>query len=249
MLKKLTIILSVIAALPFMNVSGNALLAQTSDASKEINKIKADDKYISAESTVKDWETAYDNAKALLTREIEDWLTEQGAQNIAGVIATANEHILEIKTTRGSLYRAFVYVEKSKLLPYADKGKLLVVDVEKKEEPTVTVSQPIVEETKVNPLPVYAPTSFEEEMLKIDKAKDIAPFIKSLKADGRVSRHGQYVDMPENGECYIFIYNREGNVPACLKNVDGIATNIRTGKQETISATYKGCGAMWFVLK
>lgn len=221
--------------------------AQVNDAVKDINQIKADTTYISAESTVKDWETAYDNARILLSREIEDWLTAQGVKDVSGVIANSNEHILEIKTTRGSLYRAFVYVRKSDLLPYKDKSKVMVVDIPTaKDSLSLDITEP---DQIVEPEIKFTPTDFEVEMMGIKKSADIEPFIKTKKQNGKISNYGKYSTLPVDQFCYIFIYNKEGEVPACLRNDNGIAIDLSTGKQVTISDTYKGCGAIWFQLK
>lgn len=213
----------------------------SSDAVKDINRIKSDSLYLSAESTVRDWETALDNAKVLLSREIEDWLTEKGYKDVSGVIASLQEHILEIKTTRASLYRAFVYVKKSDILSYTDKSKLLVVDIEKK-----TTVKPRQEE----PVHVlYSPTAEEKEMLEIVNSIDIEKYIKEKQRNGVISTYGKYANLPTAGLIYLFIYNKEGKVPACLKMENGKTINIATGKQEVISQVYKGCGAIWFQTK
>lgn len=208
------------------------------DAVREINAIKSDTTYICAESTVKDWETAYENAKLLLTREIEDWLTKKGVKDISGVIATSNEHILEIKTTRGSLYRAFVYVNKNNLLSFTDKSKVVVVDmlpIDSDSTNTVPSSDTL--------------NSVEKEMLSIKTFSMIEPYIKAKKKKGIISRYGKYADMPETGLIYIFIYNREGLVPACLRSNGNVSVNLSNGHSESITDQYKGCGAIWFQLK
>lgn len=231
-------------AIAFFSLSATA--QTNSDAVKNINAIKSDTTFISAESTVKDWETAYENARLLLTREIEDWLIAKGISNVAGVVATSKEHILEIKTTRGSLYRAFVYVKKSDLLTYTDKSKVVVVDVNPTPEHVVNYEDqgPLVDES-----PKFSLTTFEKELLFIKESKEIEPFIKEKKQSGTIDKYGKYANMPSSGTIYIFIYNKEGKVPACLKSIEGLTINLTSGKQEDVSQNYKGCGAIWFQLK
>lgn len=224
------------------------MFAQTTvnNAVKEINAIKSNPNYISAESTVKDWETAYENAKILLSKEIEEWLIEQGASNIAGVIATSNEHILEIKTTRGSLYRAFVYIKKSDLVPYMDKSKLLVIDINEEADsvPTAIIAQDTKEKH-----PKVVLTTEEKNMLFVKNASEIKPFIQEKQDANEITSYGKYSTLPAEGCSYIFIYDKEGNVPACLRYENGIAINLATGREENISDNYKGCGGIWFKLK
>jgi len=228
-------------AIAFFSLSATA--QTNSDAVRNINSIKSDTTFICAESTVKDWKTAYENARLLLTREIEDWLIAKGISNVAGVVATSNEHILEIKTTRGSLYRAFVYVKKSDLLTYTDKSKVVVVDVNSVSEHVVKIEadgQLVEESTK------FSLTPFEKELLFIKESKEIEPFIKEKMQSGTIEKYGRYANMPSSGTIYLFIYNKEGKVPACLKSIEGLTVNLTSGKQEDVSQTYKGCGAIWF---
>lgn len=224
------------------------LSAQTAvnNAVKEINAIKSDPNFISAESTVKDWETAYENAKILLAKEIEEWLIEQGASNIAGVIATANEHILEIKTTRGSLYRAFVYIKKSDLVPYMDKSKLMVIDVNEEAD---SVPAAVIANEQNMKHPKVVLTTEEKDMLFVKNASEIKPFIQGRQDANEIISFGKYSTLPFEGCSYIFIYDKEGNVPACLRYENGVAINLATGKEENISDNYKGCGGIWFKLK
>ena len=226
------ILFAIWAMLFTLNSSGQTVM----DAAKEINTIKADTSYIYAESTVKDWETAYENAKLLLSKEIEDWLVANGVKDISGVITTSSEHIMEIKTTRGSLYRAFVYVNKNKLLPFTDKSKVVVVDMGHEERPN-------------NNNQSISLTPIEREMLNVDKFDKIEGFILKKKNEGVVSKYGKYANIPNSGIIYIFVYNRQGEVPACLKRENEVTTNLSNGKIETINEQYKGCGAIWFKLK
>lgn len=227
-----------------LSILSTVCYSQVTSQTKEINAIKADSCFLSAESTVKDWETAYDNARILLSREIEDWLNSQGIKEISGVIANSNEHILEIKTTRGSLYRAFVYVKKSDLLAYTDKSKVMVVDIPiVKDSIDVRLDSldQITEKTEN-----FARTDIENDMLLIKEATDIKSFILANQQSGKISVYGKYSNLPEDGVFYIFIYNKEGKVPACLKYSNGACVNLETGKREIISDKYQGCGAIWF---
>ena len=54
---------------------------EVKEAMKQINSIKADSKYLYAESTTKDWDQAYEDAKSLLLVEIDNWVKSQGKKN------------------------------------------------------------------------------------------------------------------------------------------------------------------------
>lgn len=226
----------------FLSFSSAAFAQSSTDANREINKIKADTTYISAESTVKDWETAYDNAKVLLTREIEDWLVEHGASDIQGAIATCEEHILEIKTTRGPLFRAFVYVKKDKLYPYTDKSKLVVVDVPKQEKINIEVEESVSSS-------IVELTPDENMMLDIRKFDQIQGYIRGLQERGRIKDYGKFKSLPESGTSYMFIYNTAGDIVSCIRVNEDKAQKVSTGEICDIKNDFKGCGAIWFQFK
>lgn len=91
----------------------------------------------------------------------------------------------------------------------------------------------------------YQPNDEERRMLLVDRLTAIESFIEQ---SSDIAAYGKFKDMPQSGECYLFIYNREGNVPAVLlRNSEGY-TNVSSGKQDDIK-NYKGCGAIWFQYK
>ena len=87
---------------------------------KQINSIKADSKYLYAESTTKDWDQAYEDAKSLLLVEIDNWVKSQGKKNeeIKGYVARIENNFMEVKTRRGNLFRVFVYIKKKNIMTY-----------------------------------------------------------------------------------------------------------------------------------
>ena len=99
---------------------------------------------------------------------------------------------------------------------------------------------PIKEELQRTPL--------EEKMLTIRNAQDIAPFIKGLDTNGQISRFGKYADMPSDTNCYLFVYDRNMQIPAYLRKEGSLYINLKTGQIDDVK-NYKGCGAIWFRLK
>ncbi len=97
-------------------------------------------------------------------------------------------------------------------------------------------------------VPSYTPTAKEREMLDIKTFADINTYIKREKQNGSILAAGKYSTLPKVGTIYTFIYNREGELPACIKMQDGIGVNLRTGRPDDVSA-YKGCGAIWIQMK
>lgn len=241
-------IIYIIMCISFVQLSAQEAVV---NAVQEINKIKRSSEYIYAESTTQDWGEALENAKTLLISQIELWVKSELKDNdSAGYVAKAGNHIFEIKATRGQLYRAFVYVKKSDLMPYSESDQVLIVPVNKESEMTVS----LVEQKEKNDTdtiaakPKYVPSDFEKTILNVSSANSINSFIKDLQSTNKISAFGKYAEMPKEGDCYLFVYNPQGEIPAYLYRKGSTYINLKTGEDDEIKI-YKGCGAFWFQLR
>lgn len=180
-------------------------------------------------STVSD-EEASCNAVDLLALEIENWLEENGIGNKENYVSKSRENVSQIKTKRANLHRVFAFI---------DKNKVLSFNTEEKKTPETTVA-PAVE--------TYTPTLKERIMLNVSTFTELNDYVNAGRADETITDVGKYSNLPKSGIVYVFIHNRQGNIPACLKITDGTALNLRTGKGDKIS-NYKGCGAIWIKFK
>lgn len=220
------------------------MFAQT-NATQSINEIKSHpDIYLYAESTSQTWEEALDNAKYLLGVEIETWVKTLDSKPADGYIAEAQNNILSLKSMRGDRFRAFVYVRKSDIMPIANASQLVVVPISEKHKTTITE----VSSTQKTNVPEYQPTEFEEEMMSIADARNIEPFIKRFKTEGKIASYGNYSTFPQNANCYIFVHSLELNIVAYLRKEGKSITNVKTGKPDQLS-NYEGCGVLWFHMK
>ena len=227
----------------------------TSNAIQEINQIKSQpDTFLYAESTSASWDEALDNAKYLLGAEIENYMKQQGISDAAGVVAKSQNHIFELQSMRGDRYRAFVYVRVSDIMTYSNADQLLVVPVTGDKKSSVRlVASDREQATPVSAAqPAPAPTkrtltALEQSMLNTD-AQHISDFIRQWSAKGEIIAYGKYADMPQDVNCYLFVYNRDKKIVACLHKVGTAYTNLQTGNTDHIT-NYKGCGANWFQTK
>jgi hypothetical protein len=96
--------------------------------------------------------------------------------------------------------------------------------------------------------PVYTPTTHERILLSITTFNDLNAYINQGRESGFVTNVGNYKNLPQTEDCYVFIHNREGQIPALMKWSDTKAINLSTGREDQIS-NYKGCGAIWIQLK
>lgn len=233
--------------LPFMILT--FVNAQT-DKTNEINRIKKNRNYLTATGTSSSSvEDASLNAKALLQLEIEQWLKENTKEDIAGFISISKENVSVIETKRGSLFRSFVYVMKKDILPYyKDEEPItdakLITNNEKTNEVELVAKDTIVITNEDTIL--FTPTSKEVEMLKVTSFDMLNKYIKEKNDLGEIVESGKYATMPKDKACHVFIYNRQGQIPACLRITETDTYNIKTGNKDTVQ-NYKDCGAIWFL--
>ena len=247
MKKYLSILLFLVV--PFLSAH-----AQTAaDVAKSINKVKRDTMYIYAEATMKDLNEAYNGARAILEMKVGDWVRNQYPnEGIEVCIVKAKEHFVQLETRRGDFYRAFVYVRKSDIMPVADKSEVTVFEVAPVVQPNQVEAAPaiIVEEEPVEVVetPVLELTSEEKQMRQIRSFYEVEPYIKGLKSKGKLKEYGKYASMPENEDCHLFVYDRQGNISALLRKCGSTQYNLNTLKEDNVK-NYKNCGAIWFQLK
>lgn len=203
-----------------------------------INSIKMSGQYLYATgtSTVSE-EDATNIANDLLLMEIEEWLKSVAKDDISGYIAKSKEQLGEIKTRRGKLYRSFAYVDKRSIQTCYGDEDIMVVGLSESWKADTTRSMGSV-------TPKYELTNFEESMLAITTFDSLNEFILSRSEDNTIVDKGKYASRPKDGMYYLFVYNKSGIIPACLKVNGETIMNLQTKDVDNI-ANYKGCGAIW----
>ena len=233
-----------------MTICVSTLVAQ--NELQEINAIKSNMNFLYATGTsTKSGEEASNNARDLLNLEIEQWLKENSKEDIAGYIAKSRESQSQIQTRRGNLYRVFAFVKKKDILPYYKEEDVMVVGYVNPKEIDVSIdnsNKKPVQKTRESESPSYTPTLKERVLMGISTFTKLNEYINSGREDGSITDVGKYSNMPQMGLVYVFIHNKQGEIPACLKLMDGKALNLATGKDDMIS-NYKGCGAIWIKQK
>lgn len=216
--------------------------ANTAEITKQINSIKLRKDYITAESTAESSEKSYENARALLELNIEEWVkSTKSSADIQGYIAKSGNKILELKTMRGNRYRTFLYVKKSDVMTFSEPKDIIVAAVQKGDSASISADSSVGSQASAS-AGAYQPNAEERKMLLVEESSMIETFIKQST---NISAYGKFKDMPQSGDCYLFVYNREGEVPAVLLRSNARYVNVSNGKQDDIY-NYKGCGAIWF---
>ena len=211
----------------FISAPGQAQSINGVDSLNNINAIKRDTSYIYAEATMKDAIESQSSARAILELKLGEWLRNKyPSLNADSLVNLSKESWHDLVTRRGKYKRVFVFVSKDSVLPVVEKPEPV------KEEP---------------PMPEL--TADEERMAQIHRFISIEPFINDLKDEGRLKAYGKYASLPEDDPCYLFVYNKEGEVVAVLRQAeDGSHFNLRE-KKDCNLRSYKNCGAIWFQLK
>lgn len=222
------------------------------DVAKDINKVKRDTMYIYAESTTKDLNEAYANARAILEMKVGEWVREQHSdEGIEVCIVKAKEHLMQLDTRRGELYRAFVYVKKSDIMPVTDKSEVTVFEVAPSTRQSQVEFAPaiiVTEEAPKEEKAIVQLTSEEIQMKQVKSFYEVEPYIKGLKSKGKLNGYGKYATMPQGQDCHLFVYDKQGNISALIRKSGNLQYNLNTLKEDNVK-NYKNCGAIWFQLK
>lgn len=116
----------------------------------------------------------------------------------------------------------------------------------KKETTTPKKNSPFPQ-IEVAPLP----DRHRKELEKILAAKDffdLEGIMMPMKKNGIISEMGRYVSGTDISDCYLVVFDTDGNIRALLSPGTDNRTNIATGKSDSTS-NYKNCGAIWFKMK
>lgn len=198
--------------------------AQDIAINRQINALKLDTTLIYAEATMKELKDAELNANALFNLKVSEWVEQTyKGDNIEFDISKIRQHRKELQMMRNNLYyRVFVYICKDS------------INVERP-EPEVKQEKLMLNEEEL-------------EMVTLDSFYKIEPYIKLLESKGKLKAYGKFKNLPNNDLCYLFIYNKEGEIVAVMKHTADEVLNLKTLEQDIVT-NYKNCGAIWFQLK
>jgi hypothetical protein len=217
------------------------LLGWAQNEMQTINAIKSDINFLYATGTsTVSADEATGVARELIELEIEQWLKERSVTDAAGYIAKSKDSLFQIDTRRGNLYRAFVFVKKQNIIPYNSNETVLVKDFQQTQtQPEVVATTPTTPSAQT-----FTPNARERSLLAVTTFSALNDYINQGRQSGLIARVGNYKTLPATEACYVFIHNREGDIPAHIKWQGAKAVNMATGQSDSIQ-NYKGCGAIW----
>lgn len=209
---------------------------------EQINRIKKSSQYIYGEATADSEDEAKSIAEDILYQEINSWVsTKKKLKNSSNIIVNNRK---ELQTAyalpRGNMFRYFVYVKKSDLIPAENVevlGNINEQSAESMSSTVETISTPAV----VNNYPeiVNVIASYTDYYKMADK-------IKEYKKEGKISHYARYASLEKPEIYYLAIYNPQGKVVAIL-TPGTERMNVITGQPDK-TTNYSGCGAIGFIV-
>lgn len=220
---------------------------------EKINTIKKSSDYLYGEATMMTQEEATSLAYDHLQKEVFSWAERDSIQLKVNTLKDINSMTDTIMTRRAEMFRVFVYIEKSKLLPVVDTIDTIKVDtvVISKDSMLVTDKAKQVLHKKFFGKEAKMKQRESDALLRIKNAKnffELKKIMQPLKEKGDIIDYGKYATAKQPELCYLIIYDPAGNICALLGKGEEERPNLKTGKKDTIR-NYRGCGAIWFLLK
>ncbi len=230
----------------FLTIIGALFIGMTVHAQdyealrKEINSIKKNSQYIYVDQTAETAEEAKSIAEEMLYQEINAWAAKQKKlKNSPNLVINNKKELQSVVTLpRGDMFRCFIYVKKSDIMPADNSTVLKASGAAQQGQSTV---EPIQDEpAKTYPEVVNAIASYKDYYNMAEK-------IKQFKSEGKIEHYAIYRKLEKPEIYYLAVYNPEGKVVAVLTPGEN-RINVETGKPDKVT-NYSGCGAIGFKVK
>ena len=225
--------------------SMTALSQTIEEQKKKIASIKKSNSYIYAEVTTTDQQQAIDLATDLLHKNVNEWAAKQKKFAGSNKIVTRNTNytVEQITMPRANMYRAFMYVKKSDVIP-ADNVEVRNTPAEVAE---ANASKP--KPATVAPISNNNRDAVVSELLPIKNTGRLSAKLKELKANGKIVEYDNLRGLKDKNkaEYIMVVFNREGNVEAILSEGEN-RINLLTSAPDQLT-NYKGRGAIGVKVK
>ena len=225
-------------ALISLSILSFALYASAKDSRLEaINAVKKDTAFLYAEATMASKEEAAQVAYELLQGEIIRWSEEKHIPIDSITACRLSEMADTMVTRRATLHRVFCYISKIRIMPSAS--------TEKRD------SSLLNDKTKEMLLRKFSFKKDKGVLRKILHARnffELREIMEPLKESGDIVDYGKYASMKNPKDCYLIVYDPAGNICAWLDKGSDLRRNLKTGKDDSVK-NYRGCGAIWFIIK
>ena len=208
---------------------------------EDINAVKRDTAYLYAEATMTTEAEAAQVAVELLQAEIVRWSAEQQTpiDSISAVKLSQSADTMVMR--RAEMFRVFTYMKKEKIIPGFSK----VEPIEASDSTLLTDS---VRQIILRRFALKKDHGVLRKIMGARNFFELREIMEPLKENGQITDYGKYATMQNPKDCYLIVYDPAGNICALLDRGEEMRKNLRTGKEDTIK-NYRGCGAIWFIIK
>ena len=166
------------------------------------------------------------------------------------VTINTNYSIDELTLPRGNMFRAFMYVKKSDIIP-ATNVQTTDISAEQRrlasQTPDDTVTKPVKASNDEDPQKSLQENAVVKDLLRMTNTSELGALLKQRKQQGSILEYNKLSAL-QNPENYLMvIFNKEQKVEAVLS--DGInRINLRSGAADSLQ-NYKGRGAIGVKIK
>ena len=213
-----------------------ATLSQSVEEQKrQINTIKKNNSYIYAEATLDNEQDALDLAQELLYQRINEYIATKKKFRDAKETVVINQNYVseQIRLPRGNMYRAFMYVKKSDIIPIENA---VVGHVEVKEDEQSSVE--LIQDNSENVI---------KTICGLETLADTRSELARLKQEDKIVSYAKYSELASPENFILIIYDKQGQVKAVLSEGKQ-RTNLNTNQPDNIN-NYKGTGAVGVKIK
>lgn len=202
---------------------------------RQINTIKKNSSYIYAEATLENEQDALDLAQELLYQRINEYIATKKKFRDAKETVVINQNYAseQIKLPRGNMYRAFMYVKKSDIIPTENA---VVGHVEVKEDEQSSVE--LIQDNSENVI---------KTICDLETLADMRSELARLKQEDKIVSYAKYSELASPENFILIIYDKHGQVKAVLSEGKQ-RINLNTNQPDNIK-NYKGTGAVGVKLK
>ena len=212
---------------------------------KKIASIKKSSDYIYAEVTTTDQQQAIDLATDLLHNNVNEWAAKKKAFAGSSKIITINTNytIEQLTMPRANMYRAFMYVKKSDIIP-ADNVVVRDTPVE-----VAAASDSKPKEAKVTPISDSNRDYVVSQLLPINNTGQLSAKLEELKTNDKIVEYANLKGLKDKNkaEYIMVVFNKEGNIEAILSEGEN-RINLQTSAPDQLT-NYKGRGAIGVKVK
>lgn len=231
----------IFSCLALWTITGTALAQNELELKKEINRIKRSTLYLYAEATLPTRQDAIDLATEMLFDEINKWATDRRKFKSANslVVKDTSHAWSQIELPRGNMFRAFVYVKKSDILP-AETSTVTVIEIEKDTSMQQATTDKLESSYEIIP---GTREKVLNRILNLQAFNEVQPCLQELKQQGLILDYGRYAALQFPEKYVLIVYNRDARIEAILGEGEEERMNLKTNVLDNI-ANYKGRGAI-----